>query len=520
MEGTPPGEPEPETNGSQQPQPEPEPEGSDDNPRRLCGIDGFRSVLVRKYAAFATEHCMTMAPKVFGNVIKEQEGLFQLWGWTTEEEHYDDKQRLITVLQTSVRELLNEGRTLDAGNVLQHNNNIFVNALRKDKPDRIKMDLKIPIDLLLNDMMDRAVRSAKKNKFMRFPKLMKDLLEACRVMIGLSKAEFETKINEEIAKANMLMTVSKAEGKSICVPHVVFSAQQDLVELTNRITALPKLALATLSDNPALQLAHAKLVRVLHAKDADGRLGCKLKGGKIMEGSSKAALAVFPMGVVIVDCMGQTLDPKNTAKAIQGLTLAIPNESPIPFAYVKSASLIDDSNPDLADWLLPDSIDQDYRMQRDELMRHRRAAELLRLVFDEDTARQPSRMQYDQSEASKRPLLRLGSYKKTYSGQLLSTPTFADRVAASLPQTEEITKDLAGFCCTPGCFRPVDAACHPCGHAVCCWDCLNEIKLHPTGEADAHSHTNDGRCPACDVTMTGTYLCWEPKYVDLSPVPR
>lgn len=537
MEGTPPDEPEPEPSGGTSdfsPQPEPEPAGSaDENPRRLCGIDGFRSVLVGKYAAFATAHCMTMAPMVFGMVLQEQQDLFNAWGWTAEEEHYDDKQRLIGVLQKSIRELLNEGNTFNAGNVLATNKKIFDGALGRSRPEQTENDLKRPIDLLLSDMIDRATKSAKKNKFMRFPCLMTDLLEACKVMKGLSKAEFETKITDEIASANQLIKDSKADSKTVCVPHLVFSAQRDLVELTKRITELPKLPLAILSDSPAQQLAHAKLTGVVHAKDERGRFGLKIKDGKVSTGSTEPC--PFPVGAVIVQCMGLPLDQKNVAKAIQALTQAVPNGSPVPFSYVKSASLIDDSNLDLADWLLPININQQYRVLRDELMRHRRAAELLRLVFDEDTASQSDRKTFDTSDASSRPLLRLAGYMGVYSGELLAKPTFADKVAESLPKTDNITQeDLLGLCCTPGCFRPIDAACHPCGRtltsnlpllvtlagiltrsvvipdAVCCWDCLNEIKLHPTGEADAQVHKNDGCCPVCDVTMTGTYLCWEP----------
>ena len=57
-------EPEPEPS-LHVPQPEPEPRAGGEtprtlaftNPRRLCGIDGFRSALIKKYVDFATAAC-------------------------------------------------------------------------------------------------------------------------------------------------------------------------------------------------------------------------------------------------------------------------------------------------------------------------------------------------------------------------------------------------------------------------------------------------------------------------------
>ena len=72
------------------------------------------------------------------------------------------------------------------------------------------------------------------------------------------------------------------------------------------------------------------------------------------------------------------------------------------------------------------------------------------------------------------------------------------------------------FCSTPGCFRPVDAACDPCGHAVCCWDCLNELHINggewqppKKGEQGKYISGCDGCCPVCDVKITRAFLCYE-----------
>ena len=74
-----------------------------------------------------------------------------------------------------------------------------------------------------------------------------------------------------------------------------------------------------------------------------------------------------------------------------------------------------------------------------------------------------------------------------------------DALPIETDQAAGMMVDLPGFCSTPGCHRPHDAACNPCGHTVCCWDCLNEIKA------------KHGRCPVCNVEIQETFLCYEPR---------
>ena len=512
----------------QEPQPEPEP-GTDEpvvdpavesNPRRLCGIDGFRSALVGKFADFATEHVKSMAPKVFQMVMDEENYLTRAWGWSTDEENYDDKQCLIGVLQESVRQLLNEGRSLNASNVLENTQfkRIFETSLTKKRPDQTEGDLQKPMTKLLTDMITRADRSAQENKYRRFPYLMKDLLEACKVMMGLCLSTFQEKLHDDIVQASKLMQESKAPNTT-AVPHVVYEAQKDLVDLATMIARLPKLPLQILPENPAPQLAHAKLMRILHNKDDDGKFGLKLAGAKVTEQSSRRG--DFPVSCTVVECMGRPLDFGKGNKAIKKIaeyTAGVPNGGVALFTYCKSASLIDDTNLELADWLLPDNLNQEYRSLRDQLMRRRRVAELLMLVFDEDTAAVPERKAYEDpatSEAARRPLVRLGKKEGQYTGMQLQAPNFADAAEASLKNDGHDTplvapaslRALPGFCSTPGCYRPADAACKPCGHAVCCWDCLNEIKLQPQPDG---IHKDGGCCPVCNVVMTATFLCYEP----------
>ena len=73
----------------------------------------------------------------------------------------------------------------------------------------------------------------------------------------------------------------------------------------------------------------------------------------------------------------------------------------------------------------------------------------------------------------------------------------------SKEQTGSVDMDFVvkqpGMCCTIGCVRTHDTAFSPCGHTVCCWDCLNEIKA------------KHGRCPVCNVEIQETFLCYEPR---------
>ena len=77
-------------------------------------------------------------------------------------------------------------------------------------------------------------------------------------------------------------------------------------------------------------------------------------------------------------------------------------------------------------------------------------------------------------------------------------------------------KDLPGFCSTAGCFRPADAACEPCGHCVCCWDCINELQINggenvpgKNGEQGKWVGGCDGCCPVCNVPIQRAFLCFE-----------
>ena len=52
-------------------------------------------------------------------------------------------------------------------------------------------------------------------------------------------------------------------------------------------------------------------------------------------------------------------------------------------------------------------------------------------------------------------------------------------------------------CSTTGCSRTHDAACEPCGHAACCWECLDQINKH------------HGKCPVCAVKIIDITRCYE-----------
>lgn len=539
-------EPEPEPS-SHQPQTEPESQAGDEtprtlaviNPRRLCGIDGFRSALIKKYADFATAACLKMAPQIFQMVIAEQQKLLDQWGWTPEEEHYEDKQRLIGVLAESVKVLLNEGKELNPRNVLEHFKRHFDQVMRASRPGGVVQNAEQTIVALLADLTGRCDKSAHKNKFRRFPELVKNIGETCRVLCRLCKDDLKQQLDMTVAAATELMSSNKA-GRETAVPHVVFSAQQNLVQLAHWIEALPKIPVRILSANTEPQLAHAKKVLQVHLKDEKGKFGLQLKGGMIMAHSPRPG--DLPIGATIIECMGKPMpvDTGGVVKAIAEAAKDIGPGQPVFFTYVKSPSMLDETDLSIADWLMPDRLDQQYRAKRDELMKHRRAAELLRLVFDEDTHGMSEREQYDKSPANQRPLVRLGPYKQFtqapaqgpdegipgegFLGKQLATPTQADAQQAKLTvqfgtDAEPVAnnmKKLPGFCSTPGCFRPADAACEPCGHAVCCWDCINELYINggeyvgpKDGEPGRHISGCDGCCPVCDVKITRTFLCYE-----------
>jgi|EP01043_Picozoa_sp_COSAG02_P037625 hypothetical protein len=529
------------------PQPEPEPvvvgplsathsSVAVSNPRRLCGIDGFRSALIRKYADFATTTCLVMAPQVFTMVIQDQHQLHEQWGWTPEEEHFEDKQRLIGVLASSVTELLNEGKTLNPQNVLVEYKKFFAQGLQEVKPARSESNLKVPVDNLIADLTSRCDRSSKKNKFKRFPLLMHEMGETTRVVCGLCKDYLHGQLAEEVLQTTALMKDNKA-GKESMVPCVVAQAQKNTVQMATWIEQMPVVPINVLSANPAAQLSHAATILAMHSKDKDGKFGLKLGHGgrraglEILHDSPRTG--DLPIGATILEVMGR---PVRTMDELKDATSGIGPNGAAFITYSKSPNMIDVTNHRIADWLLPQNLDKDYLQKRNELMKHRRACELLRLVFDEDLQNVPARVEYDR--ALVRPLVRLGKWKtiagpniqgaeiafQDYLGKQLSKPSFADKQHAQLdvqfgtdaPPIAGNMKSLPGFCSTPGCLCLADAACHPCGHCVCCWDCINEIKINGGAwqppqdqEPGRWIGGNDGRCPVCNVPIASTFLCYE-----------
>lgn len=82
----------------------------------------------------------------------------------------------------------------------------------------------------------------------------------------------------------------------------------------------------------------------------------------------------------------------------------------VNMTYVLSTNLVPTHEPKNAEWLLPENLSPDYKRDRDDFAAYRRAAELLRLVFDDITQGMPARTKYEaESDAlAKRPLIQLG----------------------------------------------------------------------------------------------------------------
>ena len=145
--------------------------------------------------------------------------------------------------------------------------------------------------------------------------------------------------------------------------------------------------------------------------------------------------------------------------------------------------------------LLPQNLLSEYLAERTRFMRHRRAAEMVAIVFG-DQLRAAGDAEYEKFDCqNERPLVRLGAYRTTaiepeYKGPGLSAPVEVP-AQAFVP--------LLGFCSTPGCDKPHDAYCDPCGHAVCCWACLGAQRT----------------CPVCNVVITDRSLCYPANTLEL-----
>ena len=306
---------------------------------------------------------------------------------------------------------------------------------------------------------------------------------------------------------------------------LVFFMQKQLISLAEIVAGLPHIPHHLLIKSPQPALAHTALhtVRVRQAElsglrcsddfhleeGVGGTLSSEpepelepayVRGQPQPEPESRQASSgeVLPKGAILIKINNEPCitEGGRVGKArIDEITAGVAPDDWNVVTYVESDRLIADYRADIIQWLLPQNLHSEYLAERTRFMRHRRAAEMVAIVFG-DQLRAAGDAEYEKFDCqNERPLVRLGAYRTTaiepeYKGPGLSAPVEVP-AQAFVP--------LLGFCSTPGCDKPHDAYCDPCGHAVCCWACLGAQRT----------------CPVCNVVITDRSLCYPANTLEL-----
>ena len=506
-----------------------------------CGMGSFRSVLVKKYEAFATASFVTdaqtplgprlaVAKRVFTEVNQDMAEMQEKWGWSADEERYDDPACQREYLRTLLSELLT------SSNVTSREQVLVRSEVKKGIKDaktpgfgggdlQSKAQLKKPVEDLANFLKGQVVNSSQEWKFMRLPLMAEPVQEAITAFLDQFVEHYDGLLDVELAEAGFIH--ANGGDKASCVQGLVFFMEKQLVNLAAVVAGLPQIPHHLLVKSPQRALAHTALrtVRVRQAQvshlqvtddfhleeslaDPAGSLapGWKIGSAGSLEPEPQPEPQPEPEPEV-ADAYGRDLLPKDAIllkinnepcktpaggrvgkQRIDEITEGVAEDDWNVITYVESDRLIADHRADIIMWLVPENLHPDYLTERERFMRHRRGAELIAIVFG-DQLRASGDEQHDLFDRrNDRPLVRLDRYRTTerepeYTGAVLSSPVNVPELAfVSLP----------GFCCTTGCSEPHDAYCNPCGHATCCWDCLGAQES----------------CPVCNVAISGRFLCY------------
>jgi|EP01049_Picozoa_sp_SAG25_P006804 hypothetical protein len=187
----------------------------------------------------------------------------------------------------------------------------------------------------------------------------------------------------------------------------------------------------------------------------------------------------------------QAMTPKQSAKqeySIENLS-SFEGGDLILVTYLPPNMFVISSDPKekLTEWLYhKDHVRHVYLEERETFLSFRRAAEIITLVFHEETDGVQARGEFER--------MCRGQYgAKSRDRRLVHVETRGFKIRPSpLPRSDiesglMLQKDVHGSSCsTPGCDRTHDTAFNPCGHTVCCWECA--VQYH--------------ECPVCGIDLS------------------
>eukprot|EP01046_Picozoa_sp_COSAG06_P019700 COSAG06_NODE_1414_length_9536_cov_28.536717_3_plen_706_part_00 len=468
--------------------------------QHLCGIDSFRRKLVGMYERFVAAQIKLAAPRVFAKVVSYGSHMSETWAWEAEQECYEDKHRMAKEVKKLINDTVTIGKETskptsrieillreDVAECIEeckdHVHRDQTHALENTKRSLVKLMANVGENLL-----EQVHTASHQTRFRRFLTMGTHIVQVIAFIVRqfLQKAEarFDKTIEEEEKRFQDLESWRRpVEGM---VGSLISCGTSELSQLATVIDNLPELPVQYMVMDPPSFLEHAKpQVKKIQPDQTNphGAFGFVCDSSGLVSATDGS----IPRGSTVIQIDDGPFD-------LSSLLELSTKARPVHFAYsVTGCSVISNDADVTTPWLhYPEHVSLEFLEERERFLCHRRAAELLALVFHAETTRSngnaiPARVEFeemvcDESRDEQGDLVRVSRqlvhldhgddpdwYQRNYHGERPSLPVVPTELIIPQP----------GTCCTYGCSRTHDTAFNPCGHTVCCWECAQRLDACP-----------------------------------------
>jgi hypothetical protein len=464
----------------------------DEATRQMCGIGNFRSKLVDRYEKFVAKQIKLAAPKVFAKVVVYGKHMSEAWAWEAEQECYEDKEKMLQVLA----EMINEMATI--GKDSSEPTSVINILLRDDVQQCIqrcrervdpstalehsKLDLMKLMATVSAKLIEQVHLASQQLKYKRFLTLGKRMV---KVMVFVSRQFFvvtERQLDAVIATEEERYQHIPCHTRPIqeMINSLVSCAKSELSRLAQLIEDFPTLSPRYMVVDPPAFLEHTR-PKIAELKPPFGFV-CSSDG--LVNSVVDADRCAIPKGSTVLQIDGRDFT--------QSAMLESANQPrPVRFAYSTPGCGVVPDSLEITKWMYHHQhVSRVYLEERERFLCHRRAAEILVLLFDEETAGGAERAAFEGMQGGKQLVLLESEagddwYERNYHG---GRPNLPPDAAANGSMSLSFQIELPGTCCTNGCARTHDTAFNPCGHTVCCWECATLLDT----------------CPVCGIDLTCT----------------
>jgi hypothetical protein len=464
----------------------------DEATRQMCGIGNFRSKLVDRYEKFVAKQIKLAAPKVFAKVVDCGKHMSEAWAWEAGQECYEDKEKMLQILTEMIKEMATIGKdssepTSVMDILLRDDVQQCIQRCRERVDpstalEHSKLDLMKLMATVSAKLIEQVHLASQQLKYKRFLTLGKRMV---KVMVFVSRQFFvvtERQLDAVIATEEERYQHIPCHTRPIqeMINSLVSCAKSELSRLAQLIEDFPTLSPRYMVVDPPAFLEHTR-PKIAELKPPFGFV-CSSDG--LVNSVVDADRCAIPKGSTVLQIDGRDFT--------QSAMLESANQPrPVRFAYSTPGCGVVPDSLEITKWMYHHQhVSRVYLEERERFLCHRRAAEILVLLFDEETAGGAERAAFEGMQGGKQLVLLESEagddwYERNYHG---GRPNLPPDAAANGSMSLSFQIELPGTCCTNGCARTHDTAFNPCGHTVCCWECATLLDT----------------CPVCGIDLTCT----------------